>query len=155
MTYSNTMLLPQVGSSYGFGIRHLILPRVFRKDSVSTIKLNLRSEDIRKCHDKLNRIEALGDNWNGYGAVPISKELVKEAKRITKALRMIPQVYPTADGTLQFEYEKKDGSYLEISLSDSETVGVFEISKDKTEKEYQIEKTVSAIDGIVKNFYGF
>lgn len=156
MTYSSAVFSPQVGSSYGRVNTRLAFSRILWKDSVSTSKVSAKKTIAQQRFlDKLVKIERLENNWNGYGAEPLSKSLINESKKMIYSFAKIPQVFPTADGTLQFEYDKKDGSYLEFQLSTSEMIDVFEVDKNGVETEYQIIKTVSNINQVVRKFYEY
>lgn len=69
---------------------------------------------------KLNDIENLEDNWNGYNAKPIPKEIIEKTKKIITDLSYQPFLAPTGRETTQIEFELTDASYLG-----------FEIYKDK------------------------
>ncbi|MBD3343047.1 MAG: hypothetical protein GF353_28375 [Candidatus Lokiarchaeota archaeon] len=67
---------------------------------------------------KLEDFRKLKKNWNGYSAEKIDDEIVDKCiKLITDSrLRYQPYIYPTGRNSIQFEYEKSDGSYLEIEF---------------------------------------
>lgn len=69
---------------------------------------------------KLKEIAKLKKNWGGYGEKPIPKAVIKDTKHILEGLGDLPQPFiaPTADGEIQIEWEKEDGLYLEIIVSD-------------------------------------
>ena len=68
--------------------------------------------------DRLWDISELGEDWNGYGAVPIPREVIKEVKEIILNLEEQPEIFPTADKSIQLEYWQPDKSYLEIEVSE-------------------------------------
>ena len=73
-------------------------------------------------YDSLDEISKLEDNWNGNGASKFSSELIDKCKYLLSKLHEDPEIFPTACGSIQFEFEDKNGNYLE-----------FEIYEDKVE----------------------
>lgn len=52
---------------------------------------------LRKEQKRIDSFGTLKENWNSYGAKPISKEAIKEAKRLIKGLFIVP----TSEGGIQ------------------------------------------------------
>ena len=77
------------------------------------------SEKLSRNLDRLWGISELGEDWNGYGAVPIPREVIKEVKEIILNLEEQPEIFPTADKSIQLEYWQPDKSYLEIEVSEN------------------------------------
>ena len=73
---------------------------VFTLDLYKNKSLNIDDgeDNVRK---KMNDISKLGDNWNGYGAAPISQEVVEKVSELLDSLIREPEVFPTADDTIQ------------------------------------------------------
>lgn len=65
-------------------------------------------------------------------------------------LPVLPEIFPVADGSVQFEYKKSDGSYLEFDISENEIIE-YRVYPDGKE----IERTIDNdnISEEVKNFY--
>ena len=55
---------------------------------------------------------------------------------------------------MQFEYEKKDGSYLEIEINSEDICEVFEINSEGKEIYTSIAADIEAIIKVVNSFYG-
>lgn len=55
------------------------------------------------------------DNWNGYGAKVLSKELIQRARQLLPMLNERVDVFPLVDGALQFEFEE-NGLYSQLTL---------------------------------------
>lgn len=68
--------------------------------------------------EKLKSFQALPDNWNDYGARSFDRNLIKKCIDLinSSTLRYQPDIFPTGRNSIQFEYEKSDGSYLEIEI---------------------------------------
>lgn len=61
-------------------------------------------------------ISALKENWNGYGAKPISPAIIARAKEFYKESGIKPDfMAPTARGTIQFECSD-NANYVEIEI---------------------------------------
>lgn len=73
----------------------------------------MKKEDAR---NRLKEISYLKYDWNGYQAQPFQSRLIKKCKRILQELNHVPQIFPTARNSIQFEYELEDGSYLEFEI---------------------------------------
>lgn len=61
-------------------------------------------------------IALLRDNWNGNGAKAFSNDILAHCKALITQLNVSPDVYPTAEESIQFEWEKSNGDYLEIEF---------------------------------------
>ena len=100
---------------------------------------------------KLHEYSQLEDNWNLDGAKCFSKKLIDLTWEKIDELEIQPEVFPTMRESIQFEYEKENGDYLEFEIYEDK-IEVFCIL-DKGEKEYML--TVSDdLNGIVNKFHG-
>lgn len=81
---------------------------------------------------QLNYISNLTKNWNGNNADSFSKNLIKKCKIILQSLEYEPNIFPTSRDTIQFEYEKPNGEYLEFEIYD-ESIKFFKIDKNRNE----------------------
>lgn len=112
------------------------------------------NEEKVKNLKKLDQIALLEDGWNGSNAKAFEKQLISKARGIITALELQPEIFPTACGSVQIEYEKEDGSYLEIEINSDDIWEVFEINKDGEEKYFSIVADIEAINKVVNSFYG-
>lgn len=64
----------------------------------------------------LENIRTLQQNWNGNQAEPFSNELVNRVVALVKRLSYQPQIFPTAEDSIQLEFENEKGDYLEFEL---------------------------------------
>lgn len=69
-----------------------------------------------KANATLSEIEKLKDNWNDNGASAFSSKLIEKCRGIVMQLASEPFICPTACGSIQFEYEKENGDYLEFEI---------------------------------------
>lgn len=119
---------------------------------------------------KLDEIAKFEKNWNGYDADPIPEDLIAETRSILNGLGDLPQPFlaPFAGGDgIQIEWEKKDGTYLEIEIkrqtdkdqSDKYNTFICQNPRNKEPRFYfslegTVEKQQSSINNLVKLFYG-
>lgn len=112
---------------------------------------NIITEDMLRNFKRLDSFAELPDNWNGYGAGRISEKLIEKTKRIIFGLSVQPMLFPTGRKSIQFEYEKPDGEYLEFEVFE-DRITLLHISGDEeTEKDID-EETVF---GEVVRFHAF
>jgi hypothetical protein len=94
--------------------------------------------------DRLEWIAMLPPNWDGYGADPVSKEIVDQAisflKAIMPAAAPPPDIGPTKDGYLVFEWHRL-GADLEIRMRSPSRYEVAFDDIDQPERSW--ERTVS------------
>ena len=63
------------------------------------------NDGVDKAMAKLDEISKLDSNWNGYGAEPISKEIIDKVAELLPNLNKQPEIFQTADDTIQLEYD--------------------------------------------------
>ena len=103
---------------------------------------------------KLTQIAMLNDNWDGYGAEPIPYSTLSMAKHLIHALHVQPEIFPTAAGTIQIEYEKDNGDYLEFQFTGEGACEVFRCIGNNEEYFHSLDNP-EALNSIVEDFYGF
>ena len=101
--------------------------------------------------NKLHEYSQLEYNWNDNGAEPFDKELINLAWKKINELEIQPKVFPTAGDSIQFEYEKGNGDYLEFQICEDK-IEVFKII-DKNEEEFNT-SIDDDINNIVNKFHG-
>ncbi len=101
---------------------------------------------------KLKSFQSYPDNWNGYGAKSFTAEYLSIVETLLVSLPFEADVFPLSDARVQFEFERDNGAYLEIEINSDNTVGVFELLPDRSEREYIAMR--GDVVGIVKDFYG-
>ena len=123
-----------MGNNYAS--RHNNLSR-FEVSTNSDFDLNLYFRKQNNI-DKLRSFLKLKDNWNDYGAKPFNKELIDKCINLINSLNLSsqPDVFPTGMSTIQFEYEKSDGNYLEIEIN-TDRIGFLRV--DSFGNEYESE----------------
>ena len=82
--------------------------------------------NLIEMNPQLAEIYNLKDNWNDNGAKSFSRRLIDRVSELLMVLPIEPQIYPTACESIQLEYEKESGEYLEFEVSENE-ITVLEI----------------------------
>jgi predicted DNA-binding antitoxin AbrB/MazE fold protein len=74
---------------------------------------------------EIDRLAALGPNWDGYGAGALDRAILDAARRFVAGLATDlaaqPLVVPMSNGALQFEWHKGQ-RILELEIEDPETI---------------------------------
>ena len=100
---------------------------------------SLSPAQIKNIH-KVSSFSNLKKGWNGYDAKPISTTLVEMVKEALVSLSTYqPEVFPTGRNSIQLEYEKENGDYLEFEIFEDGKVSMY-LSKGNEE----VEKLITA-----------
>lgn len=109
---------------------------------------NLMQENLRK----LEQISLLTDNWNENGAKAFDKQLVAKVKDLIGALGVQPEIFPLSYGSIQMEYTKEDGSYLEFEINLNDTWDVFELNENGEESAFSVAADAEVVNKVAKDF---
>ena len=110
---------------------------------------NIIKENLEKIQD----ISELKDDWNGHGASAVKDTLIQKMKYLVLRLNIQPEISPTARGSIQFEYEKETGEYLEFELFDIK-LKVLTMVSDGNNYSYYMDINIDEINKVVDKFYG-
>lgn len=111
------------------------------------------SPELKKNLLKLDEIKSLKKNWNGNKAKPISKRIINKTKFLIINLEKQPQIFPTANDSIQIEYDGQNNSYLELQISKKDNISYFKIEKSGKETSGAIPVSSFALNALVKEFY--
>ena len=64
----------------------------------------------------IDSFEKLESDWNGADALKFNKNLLEKSKKIVALLLSTPEIYPTGNNSIQFQYELANGGYLELEI---------------------------------------
>ena len=78
------------------------------------------AEKRLKLIEKIESFRNLKENWNGYGALPLPKNVINKAIILASEMYPIPEAFPTACDSIQLEWEM-DCTYLELEIFENET----------------------------------
>ena len=132
----------------GKPIRQILLDRLRGETVEKTL-----SPELSKNLLKLDEIASLKKNWNGNKSKPMSRKLVKKAKSLIINLEIQPQIFPTANDSIQFEYDGEKNSYLELQITKDNKFSYFKVDKMGRESSGLIPAISFSIDELVKEFY--
>ncbi|MBQ3395192.1 MAG: hypothetical protein IJR43_10605 [Synergistaceae bacterium] len=126
-----------------------------RNGDSSCVNLDLQFTQAMQINlDKLKEIALFQENWNGYGAKPLSESVIKRAEDVIRGVYIQPRLFPTADNTIQMEYEKPTGAYLEIQITSDDAYEMFFMpDKDSEGEESFIEAKVENVNKEIEKFY--
>lgn len=120
------------------------------------MKVLLRRKRVCKYFKTIKKLELISElkyNWDLHGAKPISKDLIAIMKNLIYGLKYQPEIFPTACGSIQFEYEKDNGDYLEFELIDKETIKIFKMDSERNEEYNSCRPNTDNINAILDKFY--
>lgn len=123
--------------------------------SMALDNINSLAKSYMTANTALDDIQRLKYNWNDNGAQAFSFRLVEKCRQILNQLVAEPFICPTACGSIQFEYEKEDGDYLEFEIYE-DRIEVYKETLAEGEKEYTL-LGITANDKMkqmVVDFYG-
>lgn len=103
---------------------------------------------------KLKGISDLKDNWNDNNAKKFSPELISIVKNILENIVEQPGIFPTANNSIQMEYELIDNSYLEFEIFEDKIICLKVPQRNYSKyKEQIIPNDIKIINNIVNNFF--
>lgn len=95
----------------------------------------------------------LAQNWNDNNASPFKPILVSSVLDLLLSIYKQPETFPTSRGSIQFEYEKENGDYLEFEIFEDK-IQMFYMDEYEREKEEEIAiHNTQKINKIVRDFY--
>lgn len=101
--------------------------------------------------ETLRQISNFEYNWNFNGAEPFDKKLIRKVDKLIHNLSFQPQIFPTAEDSIQLEYDKLNGDHLEFEVFE-DRAEVFIYTHNGVQRNDIIE--IGLIKGIVADFYG-
>lgn len=101
---------------------------------IQTFTENYQLKKQIKNINNLNSYKSFKHNWNGNFAEPFSEELINKVLDIVNStsLKFQPNLFPTGRQSIQFEYEKSNGNYLEIEITNNNISGFSIISDEES-----------------------
>lgn len=119
----------------------LSLERDAIKEEINNLrKIYSENYQLKKKVNNINTIlsfKKFAYDWNGNGAEPFSENIIQKALDFINSseLKYQPNVFPTARQSIQLEYEKSNGDYLEIEIFEDKYSAYSEIGNEETEYE--------------------
>ena len=104
--------------------------------------------------EKLSVISNLKDNWNGNGAAPFTKKLIEKVADIVDKLLIQPEIFPTALGTIQLEFDNSRRDHMELEIGERDEAEIFIVYYNGVESFENIVVSAETINHRVGDFYG-
>lgn len=123
----------------------------------NVINFNLNKVSIEENEKKLEAIRNLKNNWNYYGAKPITKEILDIASYFIKELVIQPKIFPTANRSIQFEYYDRmhPNKYLEFEIINKKNIKMYQRQQNNMSASSIIDyNNIREINNIIIGFYG-
>lgn len=102
---------------------------------------------------KLKEIKKLEKDWNGNKARPIPKKVIEKVKTLILNLEQQPQIFPTANESIQIEYDGENNSYLELQVTKGNELSYYKVDKSGKETTGSIPCSSFALNSFVEEFY--
>ena len=132
----------------GKSVRQILLDKLRGETVEKTF-----STELSKNLFKLEEIKNLKNNWNGNRARPIPKKIVEKTKTLILNLEQQPQIFPTANDSIQIEYDGDNNSYLELQVTKQNSLSYYLVDKSGKEMTGNIPFSSFALNALVKEFY--
>jgi hypothetical protein len=134
-----------------------ILIKPLPKESLETNSDNKSKINTAQILKKINNIRTIDEigqlayNWDSQGADAFAEDLVSKVREIIQNpfLKYQPDIFPTFRDSIQIEYEKKNGDYLEFEFYNNEVHILKIVNDDETE---QITDSVNKIISKINEF---
>lgn len=115
--------------------------------------LNSSYVDRKNCLDKLEEIASLENNWDHKGAKAFSKEQIMKVRDLILFLPVLPEIFPTAYGIIQLNYQREDGNSLKVEIGGEDSIRIYEEYSDVRENERIVNADIGTLNRIVQSFY--
>ena len=114
--------------------------------------MDLGQNKNENAFEKLDQIRSMKENWNGNGAPAFSKILIDKVENLVNGLEIQPEVFPTAMGTIQLEYDNSGCDHMEIEIKENDQAEVFIVYSTGKEMHETICVSPDAINKRVASF---
>jgi hypothetical protein len=105
--------------------------------------------DLKENIKKIEGFKKLSSNWNNANANKFNLEFIDMISSQLSNIQIQPKIFPTGRNSLQFEYERKNGDYLEFEIFESH-INFLSI---KNNEEKEDETSFDNINKLVNEFY--
>ncbi|MBO7356868.1 MAG: type II toxin-antitoxin system Phd/YefM family antitoxin [Lachnospiraceae bacterium] len=113
------------------------------------------ADDVRSFNlKKIEAIAGLKKDWNGNGAPSFSKKMIRKVTDIVNTLIIQPEVFPTAMGTIQLEFDNSRRDHMEIEITPGDTAEIFTVTYDGRELFDSIPADTEDLNRRISSFYG-
>ncbi len=113
------------------------------------------TDDVKSFNlKKIDAIAGLKKNWNGNGAPSFSKKMIRKTTDIVNSLVIQPEIFPTAMGSIQLEFDNSRRDHMEIEITADDTAEIFTVTYDGRELFDSIPAGSEDLNRRICSFYG-
>ncbi len=102
----------------------------------------------------LNEFLTLEDDWDDYGSLAPSKDIVMFVMTILSKLPKQPDVFPTPEGHVQLEYAIGKNRHLNIEFISESKFSIFEMFEDRKARKDFYSYDLQILNDRIRRFYG-
>lgn len=110
------------------------------------------NRQLRSVYNRLRDFSELEANWDGNGAFKFSAELIENVEKILNQIKYIPEIFPTGRQSIQLEFEKSNGDYLEFEVFENKVLVLKDIADDMEEQVIDY-GDILKINELLESFY--
>ncbi len=96
-----------------YQVNHITSPCL--RDEKSSRKC-LTDKEMEKARGILASFRQLETGWDGYQADCIEEKSISAAEGMLDSFPIMPDIFPTLNGNVQFQFEDDKGNYLELEV---------------------------------------
>ena len=146
--YDIEAVVKNESSLTGKSVRQIVLDKLRGETIEKTF-----SPELRRNLLKLEEIKTLKRNWNGNKAKPIPRKIINKTKTLIINLDKQPQIFPTANDSIQIEYDGINNSYLEVLVTKKSSLEFYKVDRLGEEKNGSIPVSSFALNELIEEFY--
>lgn len=120
----------------------------------TSFEVEVMPNEKKENFDTLDYFETLEDDWDGFGSLAPKKAIIAIAREWIKHLEMQPEIFPTPDGGIQFEYVIGKNQHLNIEIFSEENIKIFQMFADRTYVKDIVASNFENIKRRIDKFYG-
>lgn len=141
----------QINSNICDSVSEIVYNQAYEKSYYSQT-VNCTSDKVKQeLYNQLDEFAEYEKNWNNNDAEPFSASLISKCRLLIGKLNIIPEIFPVANNSIQFEFDKENGDYLKFNVFDDK-VTMFMKLKNGTAFSEQLNDTDIIIKEVGK-FY--
>ncbi len=107
----------------------------------------------QELYSLLDEFASYEKNWNNNDADPFSDVLIQKCKALIGELNVIPEIFPVANNSIQFEFDKENGDFLKFNVFDDH-ITMFMKLKNGTAISERLNNTDNIIKEVIKFYDG-
>ncbi|MCA0234022.1 MAG: hypothetical protein LCH91_26435 [Bacteroidetes bacterium] len=135
----------------GFSPKYMDTNLTVTSSYISKLNSNYISE-LRQNKKKIESFKQLPKNWNMAGALQYDKNFIDNVELLLVNTAIQPKIFPTGRNSIQFEYEKDNGDYLEFEIFNNSKISYLSIVNDK-ETSGKIDFDSELMNNLLIQFY--